>query len=158
MASTATCTRTAPTSVPVSNAALWDTCAPTAPPCEHFVNHEDLNPPLPLALSPPPSRNWEAAQSYALGGVPTGVKGRLKPCLAFGQNELQCSLFVRDVISSGYKIPFFVEPPPVFLKNNHSSLQHPQFVESAISELVKNRCILLQPTHSCGRKKAAACP
>ena len=46
-----------------------------------------------------------------------------------------------DVIESGYKIPFIFTPPPFFAKNNRSSLEHPEFVQSAIAELLSNRCI-----------------
>ena len=49
---------------------------------------------------------------------------------------LTASDFVLDIIESGYNIPFVFTPPPFYAKNNRSSLDHPNFVESAIAELM----------------------
>ena len=44
--------------------------------------------------------------------------------------------FILDIISDGYKIPFITTPPPVHLKNNGSALEHSDFVNDAILELL----------------------
>ncbi|VDH92658.1 Hypothetical predicted protein [Mytilus galloprovincialis] len=46
-----------------------------------------------------------------------------------------------NVIDFGYRIPFFSDPPSVFLKNNRSALQHSEFVENSIQELLSKNCI-----------------
>ena len=48
---------------------------------------------------------------------------------------------VQSVIENGYKIPFTTHPPPFAAANNRSSREHPDFVEKAIGELLKNGCI-----------------
>ena len=70
-----------------------------------------------------------------------GVQGRLKPCLRFWHETLQCSQFVHNVIERGYVLPLKATPPPVFLRNNRSALDHPEFVEQSINQLLKLRCI-----------------
>lgn len=66
----------------------------------------------------------------------------MKQCLSFWKNDLKASKFIIDVIEFGYKIPFISVPPQFFAKNNRSSLNHPEFVESAISDLLIKRCIV----------------
>ena len=40
-----------------------------------------------------------------------------------------------------YIIPFVTSPTPNFMKNNRSALQHSDFVEKTIKELLDNNCI-----------------
>lgn len=49
--------------------------------------------------------------------------------------------FILDIISDGYKIPFITIPPPVHLKNNGSALEHSDFVNDAILELLQDNRI-----------------
>ena len=49
--------------------------------------------------------------------------------------------FILDIISDGYKIPFITTPPPVHLKNNGSALEHSDFVNDAILELLQDNRI-----------------
>ena len=64
-----------------------------------------------------------------------GVQGRLKPCLRFWHETLQCPQFVYNVIERGYVLPFKATPPPVFIRNNRSALDHPEFVEQSINPI-----------------------
>ena len=52
-----------------------------------------------------------------------GIQGRLKPCLRFWHETLQCSQFVHNVIERGYVLPLKATPPPVFLRNNRSAFR-----------------------------------
>ena len=49
--------------------------------------------------------------------------------------------FILDIISDGYKIPFITIPPPVHFKNNGSALEHSDFVNDAILELLQDNRI-----------------
>ena len=49
--------------------------------------------------------------------------------------------FILDIISDGYKIPFITIPPPVHLKYNGSALEHSDFVNDAILELLQDNRI-----------------
>ena len=113
-------------------------CAPTAPPFK-----------LPVEPSAPTSQAFPAHQSprdpsssHPRSSLPppSGVQGKLRLCLSFWKTDLRASKFVTDTIEYGYKIPFDTVPPPFYSRNNKSSLDHPDFVEGAISELIQNRC------------------
>ncbi|CAG2244133.1 unnamed protein product [Mytilus edulis] len=41
-----------------------------------------------------------------------------------------------DLIENGYKIPLIKEPESVLLRNNKSALEHKDFVEKAVQELI----------------------
>ena len=49
--------------------------------------------------------------------------------------------FILDIISDGYKIPFITTSPSVHLKNNGSALEHSDFVNDAILELLQDNRI-----------------
>ena len=69
-------------------------------------------------------------------GVPiVKVKGSLKRNVAFWEH-IGASRFIRDTIVSGYKIPFIYTPPAASFGNNRSAIQHSEFVELAISDLL----------------------
>ncbi|XP_072042790.1 uncharacterized protein [Amphiura filiformis] len=127
------------------NVESQDTYASTAPPSETSDSsvsnrqYQDSESPS----QEPAGRNWEFGDAEIL---PSGVKGKLKPCLSFWKLELKASEFVLDVIEFGYKIPFVVQPPPFYAKNNRSSLVHPDFVESAIADLLLKHCVIEVPT------------
>ena len=48
---------------------------------------------------------------------------------------------VIDIVQNGYKIPFKTEPEDVFISNNKSAIDNPQFVESEITNLLNKGCI-----------------
>ena len=70
------------------------------------------------------------------------VLGRLRENKEFWVKELAVSSFVRDIVTDGYRLPFFREPPPVFLKNHASARHEVQFVENALHDLVQAGCIV----------------
>ena len=68
------------------------------------------------------------------------MRGRLRKCLKSWQ-EIGASRFILNTVSEGYKIPFVSTPPPIFLNNNQSALNHSSFVNEAVQELLVNNCI-----------------
>ena len=74
---------------------------------------------------------------FKLGDPPNiSLVGRLKSKLEKWQ-KIGSSQFILDVISTGYKIPFFDLPKQAIMKNNKSSLEYPNFVRQAIDELLE---------------------
>ncbi|VDI82350.1 Hypothetical predicted protein [Mytilus galloprovincialis] len=69
------------------------------------------------------------------------VKGRLKEHLNYWQ-EIDTNTFVLDIIKNGYSIPFITTPPVMFNENNKSAYNNAEFVSEAISDLLKNNCIV----------------
>ena len=63
------------------------------------------------------------------------VRGRLNSCINFWRS-LGTSQFTLNVISQGYKIPFFELPTPFFKANNASALSNSSFVSKAVNELL----------------------
>ena len=63
------------------------------------------------------------------------VRGRLKLCIDFWRS-LESSQFILNVISQGYKIPFFELPTPFVKTNNASALSNSSFVSKAVNELL----------------------
>ena len=47
-----------------------------------------------------------------------------------------------SVIKDGYKIPFVTIPPSTKIRNNRSAIDHSEFVEEAISDLLKSSLIV----------------
>ena len=62
--------------------------------------------------------------------------GRLKDRIHVW-DQLQVDIYIRDVIVNGYKLPFKELPSSVFLNNNRSARENPEFVDSEISKLIK---------------------
>ena len=62
--------------------------------------------------------------------VPGSLKNHLQVWRSIGTSQ-----FILDVIDEGYRIPFYYTPPPSFSRYNKSALDHPSFVDEAISEL-----------------------
>ena len=71
---------------------------------------------------------------------PVSVRGNLARSIDFWTNILDASPAVCDIVRNGYKLPFSSYPPKAFLDNNKSSLNEPDFVDTAISELLRNGC------------------
>ena len=45
------------------------------------------------------------------------------------------------MIANGYRLPFVQYPPHCNLKNHLSALKHPDFVQEAVAQLLRNHCI-----------------
>ena len=69
------------------------------------------------------------------------VKVRLANAFQFWEKDLEASPFVMDIIRQGYSLPFSEFLPRCFQSNNRSALRNPQFVESAILELLGKQLI-----------------
>ena len=69
------------------------------------------------------------------------LKGRLTNAFGFWGKDLEAPPFVMDNIRQEYSLPFSKFPPRCFLSNNRSALRNPQFVESAIVELLEKQLI-----------------
>ena len=85
-------------------------------------------------------RTFEFAESNFSKLLHYSVKGRLKASIEFWR-FIGAPKFILDIISDGYKIPFITTPPPVHLKNNGSALEHSDFVNDAILELLQDNRI-----------------
>ena len=124
----------------VFNAASPAMCELTAHPSEPC---EPVNSSLqPQQPELPPHRIWESSEHDSPQTAPLTVKGKLKSCLPFWIKDLKASALVVETIAYGYKIPFKYLPSSFFAKNNKSSLDHSDFVDSAISELLIKHCII----------------
>lgn len=60
--------------------------------------------------------------------APLRVKGRLKAHAQFWK-RINAPLFIKECITEGYKIPFYLTPPTAEFKNNSSALKHSDFVQ-----------------------------
>lgn len=67
--------------------------------------------------------------------VQPSVRGRLLKCIDFWRT-LPASQFILNVISQGYKIPFFQLPTPFYKVNNASARSNSSFVTIAVNELL----------------------
>ena len=81
-------------------------------------------------------RDWE----FQYTSDKSRVAGHLKRHIDFWK-KIQAPGFVTSVIDQGFKIPFTTDPPAFGAKNNQSSLQHREFVDTAIAELLSNNCV-----------------
>lgn len=70
------------------------------------------------------------------------MAGKLHKRGQFWLNTLKASTFVSTIIENGYSIPFVGPCPPFYAKNNASSLNHREFVEDAIEQLLQTTCIV----------------
>ena len=73
---------------------------------------------------------YEQGRSYTIV-----IAGRLKSHIKFWRSIGDCQ-FILDVIEHGYRIPFHFTPPVSFSSYNKSALEHSDFVNEAISELL----------------------
>ena len=73
--------------------------------------------------------------------VELSVKGRLANAFEFWVKELEAPPFVMDIIRQGYSLPLSEFPLRCFLPNNRAALRNPQFVKSAILELLEKQLI-----------------
>ena len=70
------------------------------------------------------------------------VAGRLEKSANFWETCLEAPEFVLSIIKEGYRLPFGQYQSTCFLANNKPSLDHTQFVQEAILELLSNDCIV----------------
>ena len=66
------------------------------------------------------------------------MKGNLKKNLEFW-GSLGASSLILNVIKFVYRLPFWDPPPAYYSKNNASTLQNFEFVESSITELLESK-------------------
>ena len=96
---------------------------------------------------------------------PVRFRALLRAHVGF-REDIQAPAFIIDCIKEGYNIPFYVTPAGASFKNNHSALQHAEFVYEAILELVstngvvevaKSHLKIINPlsvsVQSCGKKR-----
>ena len=80
-------------------------------------------------------RSTALKEANADKGSPS-VKNCLLQRIFFWERILHAPAYILSIIKNGYAIPFSTEPPPAYSKNNRSSLNHPDFVESEIANCV----------------------
>ena len=81
---------------------------------------------------------------YEQNVTPPILKGRLKGHLPYWES-IYANRFIIDIIHFGYRIPFIETPIRACLANNKSALEHSEFVETAITELVQNFVVVEVP-------------
>ena len=72
------------------------------------------------------------------------IKGSLKRHITYWEN-IGASAFILDIISSGYKIPFYLTPESSFSSNNRSAIEHSEFVRDSTEDLIANRFAIKVP-------------
>lgn len=75
---------------------------------------------------------------YEQSENPPTLRGRMRAHIKFWE-DINANSFILDVIRHGYKIPFKETPLASMSPNNKSALEHSEFVESAILDLVKSQ-------------------
>jgi len=83
-----------------------------------------------------PTISWEVEQGEA---QVVDVQGRLIKCLSFWENELDPAPWIISCIREGYKLPLRSLPDKFSMPNQHSALNHREFVTQALEELERNR-------------------
>ena len=73
-----------------------------------------------------------------------GINGSLKRHITDWEN-IGASAFILDIISSGYKIPFYLTPESSFSNNNRSAIEHSDFVRDSIEDLKANAFAIKVP-------------
>lgn len=68
-----------------------------------------------------------------------GVKGRLAKHVDFWK-KIGANNFVIETIKNGYVIPFLEPPDSMFMNNNKSAIKDPEFVDSAVADLLESGC------------------
>ena len=82
---------------------------------------------------------------YEQGETEILVKGRLKESVSFWE-KIGIGSKVLEIISQGYKIPFFDIPQPSSFKNNKSAVDNSEFVFSSIQELIRKKRVVEVPS------------
>ena len=84
------------------------------------------------------SRFWESEQGVT---QIMDVQGSLREKLSFWEHVLKAPSPIIECIRDGYKLPLLSTPAPFSGSNQSSALESAEFVTSALSELLVNRCI-----------------
>ena len=87
-----------------------------------------------------PSTYTSSYYEYEKHGTPISVVGRLKRNLSYWK-AIGCNPYILNVIEKGYVIPINGEILQADLNNNKSSREEPEFVRSAIDELLQTGAI-----------------
>ena len=96
-----------------------------------------------------------ATEGVANGGdtVPDGgvVKGRLKRCIAFWENEIKAPATILRIIKHGYVLPLKSEPSAYSRMNHRSAVENSTFVHGSVSDLLASGCVVEVPAlpHIC---------
>ena len=93
-----------------------------------------------MSSSHKPSIYTNSYYEYEKNGTPISVVGRLKQNIGYWK-AIGCSTYILNIIEKGYVIPINGEILPADLQNNRSSREEPQFVRSAIDELLETKAI-----------------
>lgn len=82
------------------------------------------------------------------GTILSQVKGRLRRHVQFWRS-IGAPRYVLSVICEGYRLPFLQIPPVFTSRNNKSALDHSEFVNDAILELLNTARVmeLYKPPH-----------
>ena len=84
-------------------------------------------------------RHWEFEKSE--GYQITCVKGRLKENISFWRDVLKAPTPVLNWIEDGYKLPLITEPPAHMQANQPAAIEHREFVNEAVADLLRNGCV-----------------
>ena len=84
-------------------------------------------------------RHWEVEQSE--GYQITRIKGRLRENISFWRNVLKAPTPVLNWIEDGYKLPLITEPPAHMQANQPAAIEHQQFINEAVVDLLHNGCV-----------------
>lgn len=86
-------------------------------------------------------QNLDSSHEFLEDSKRIKVKGRLRSNIEFWRS-IGASQFILDTISKGYIIPFLVSPQKANFKNNRSAMEHSNFVDSVITELIKTGSVI----------------
>ena len=90
---------------------------------------------------------------YEQGLSPPIVKGRLKASYDFWESQIRADSWVLDIIANGYSLPFVRLPDSCYLRNNASALRNSEFVDEAVSDLLRLGLVVI-----CSHKPIAVNP
>lgn len=62
--------------------------------------------------------------------------------MAFWKETLQAPGPIIDCITEGYKLPLLSAPPHYSKPNHQSALDNAEFVETSLTDLLANRCVI----------------
>ena len=114
---------------------------------KNFVNERDSQSPL-IKNTPSEASTYlcskidddQAKNSTGISVDHISPVGRLKDRIHVW-DQLQVDIYIKDVIVNGYKLPFKELLSSVFLNNNRSARENPEFVDNEIQSLLKLKCI-----------------
>ena len=104
-------------------------------PCVASKHSEEVNASISATLPDGPLDSIEMA-------LPVSVQGRIKERASFWLEQLEVSKFVAGIVTEGYRLPFYATPDPIFQFNHPSAVHNALFVERAIAELLRDRCVV----------------